>query len=79
MATPMIILYNISILFAWRVTIKRERKAKAIQDRLDREEAQAKARRMAKKAARMSEETDEEEDEEEEDVVRKVPPKGEDD
>jgi len=25
MATPMIVLYNISILFAWRVTIKRER------------------------------------------------------
>ena len=29
MATPMIVLYNISILFAWRVTIKRERKAAA--------------------------------------------------
>jgi sec-independent protein translocase protein TatC len=29
MATPMIILYNISILFAWRVTIRRERKAAA--------------------------------------------------
>jgi sec-independent protein translocase protein TatC len=25
MATPMIVLYNVSILFAWRVTIKRER------------------------------------------------------
>jgi sec-independent protein translocase protein TatC len=29
MATPMILLYNISILFAWRVTIRRERKAAA--------------------------------------------------
>jgi sec-independent protein translocase protein TatC len=29
MATPMIVLYNVSILFAWRVTIKRERKAAA--------------------------------------------------
>jgi sec-independent protein translocase protein TatC len=29
MATPMIVLYNISILFAWRVTVKRERKAAA--------------------------------------------------
>jgi sec-independent protein translocase protein TatC len=29
MATPMIVLYNISILFAWRVTIRRERKAAA--------------------------------------------------
>ncbi|HEY0193959.1 MAG TPA: twin-arginine translocase subunit TatC [Kofleriaceae bacterium] len=29
MATPMIVLYNISILFAWRVTLARERKAAA--------------------------------------------------
>ena len=29
MATPMIVLYNISILFAWRVTVRRERKAAA--------------------------------------------------
>jgi sec-independent protein translocase protein TatC len=34
MATPMIVLYNISILFAWRVTVKRERKQKELeQDR----------------------------------------------
>ena len=33
MAMPMIILYNISILFAWRVTLKRERKAKALEDK----------------------------------------------
>ncbi|HET9990725.1 MAG TPA: twin-arginine translocase subunit TatC, partial [Kofleriaceae bacterium] len=32
MAMPMIILYNISILFAWRVTLRRERKAKALED-----------------------------------------------
>ena len=32
MATPMIVLYNVSILFAWRVTLKRERKAKALAD-----------------------------------------------
>src|ERR1700755_1516056 len=31
MATPMVILYNISILFAWRVTLKRERRAAAIE------------------------------------------------
>jgi sec-independent protein translocase protein TatC len=31
MATPMIVLYNISILFAWRVTIKRERAAAALE------------------------------------------------
>ena len=31
MATPMIVLYNISILLAWRVTIKRERKQAALE------------------------------------------------
>jgi sec-independent protein translocase protein TatC len=35
MATPMIVLYNISILFAWRVTVKRERKAAAERARED--------------------------------------------
>ena len=29
MAMPMIVLYNVSILFAWRVTVKRERAAAA--------------------------------------------------
>jgi sec-independent protein translocase protein TatC len=33
MATPMIVLYNISILFAWRVTKRREAKAKAMDDK----------------------------------------------
>jgi sec-independent protein translocase protein TatC len=33
MATPMIVLYNISILFAWRVTKRREAKAKALEDK----------------------------------------------
>ncbi len=33
MATPMIVLYNISILLAWRVTVRRERKAKALEDK----------------------------------------------
>lgn len=32
MAMPMIILYNISILLAWRVTVKRERKQKALEN-----------------------------------------------
>jgi len=36
MATPMIVLYNISILFAWRVTVKREKKQKEL-ERLERE------------------------------------------
>ena len=30
MATPMIVLYNVSILLAWRVTVRRERKAAAL-------------------------------------------------
>jgi sec-independent protein translocase protein TatC len=33
MAAPMIILYNISIVLAWRVTVRRERKAKALEDK----------------------------------------------
>jgi sec-independent protein translocase protein TatC len=72
MATPMIILYNISILFAWRVTVKRERKAKAAEELLVKEEAERKARRAAKRAARMRDEADEDED------VTKVPPKDDD-
>jgi sec-independent protein translocase protein TatC len=32
MATPMIVLYNISIFFAWRVTIRREAKKKALEN-----------------------------------------------
>lgn len=35
MATPMILLYNISILLAWRVTLKRERKAAELAKTLD--------------------------------------------
>jgi len=35
MATPMIVLYNVSILFAWRVTVKRERAAKALEQQDD--------------------------------------------
>ena len=34
MATPMIVLYQISILFAWRVTVRRERKAAAEAQRI---------------------------------------------
>jgi sec-independent protein translocase protein TatC len=60
MATPMIILYNMSILLAWRVTIVRERKDAALRakERADDE------RERAKKRAR--DEDDEEEDEDEE-------------
>lgn len=32
MAGPMIVLYNLSIILAWRVTISREKKAKALED-----------------------------------------------
>ena len=37
MATPMIVLYNVSILLAWRVTMKRERKAAALDADVKRE------------------------------------------
>ena len=43
MAVPMIALYNISILFAWRVTVKRER---AQAEQLARESAPAKRKRV---------------------------------
>jgi sec-independent protein translocase protein TatC len=33
MATPMVMLYNISILLAWRVTVRRERKLKKLDDK----------------------------------------------
>lgn len=57
MAAPMIILYNVSILFAWRVTIRRERKAAIVQTRIDAEAAAEKAaaaERRAKKAAQQT-------------------------
>ncbi len=39
MATPMVLLYNASILLAWRITVKRERKAAALQAKMDAESA----------------------------------------
>jgi sec-independent protein translocase protein TatC len=66
MATPMIVLYNISILFAWRVTVRRERKAAA-------ENPPPVARRVVRG-------DDDDDDDEEEVVVRRrvrkpAPPK----
>jgi sec-independent protein translocase protein TatC len=58
MATPMIILYNMSILLAWRVTIVRERKDAALRAK----EREADERERAAK----SDEEDEEEDVDEE-------------
>jgi sec-independent protein translocase protein TatC len=71
MALPMIVLYNVSILFAWRVTLKRERKQKAVEERLAKEEEERKARRAAKRAARMR--VDEDDDAVEDEVVTKAP------
>jgi sec-independent protein translocase protein TatC len=60
MATPMIVLYNISILFAWRVTVKRERKQKEL-ERLEREaDERERAERAAKKKKVVVEEDDDE-------------------
>ena len=58
MAAPMIVLYNLSILLAWRVTAKRERAEKELRAR----EAAADAEERAKRG-----DSDDDEDEEEED------------
>jgi sec-independent protein translocase protein TatC len=58
MAAPMIVLYNVSILFAWRVTLKRERAEKELRAR----EAAADAEERAKRGG--ADEDDEEEEEE---------------
>jgi len=73
MALPMIILYNVSILFAWRVTLKRERKQKAMEERLAKEEEERKARRAAKRAARMRVDEDDADAAAEDEVVTKSP------
>lgn len=65
MATPMIALYNISILLAWRVTVKREKANKELEAREKAaDEAEREARRKAKaaKAAKEADEEDEERD-----------------
>ncbi|MBA3460015.1 MAG: twin-arginine translocase subunit TatC [Deltaproteobacteria bacterium] len=58
MAAPMIVLYNISILFAWRVTLKRERAAKELSER----ESAADAAERAKRGTAAEDEDDEEEE-----------------
>jgi sec-independent protein translocase protein TatC len=70
MAAPIIVLYNLSIIFAWRITKKREAKeailrAKELElDRLEREKR--KARAAARAAAAQAEDEDEDEDDDEE-------------
>jgi sec-independent protein translocase protein TatC len=59
MLTPMVLLYNLSIILAWRITIRREAKAAA----LVAAEAAAEARRRAARAAIVSTTEDEAEDE----------------
>jgi len=61
MATPMIVLYNVSILFAWRVTVKRERKQKALEE-LEREnDERERAERAKKKPKKVVVEEDDDE------------------
>jgi len=59
MATPMVILYNLSIILAWRVTKKREKKDAALREK---EEEQDRKERARRKAKRVVEEDEEEED-----------------
>lgn len=61
MATPMIVLYNFSILLAWRVTIKREAKDKILRDKEALEDEQERERIKAKRAR--GEKIEEDEDE----------------
>jgi sec-independent protein translocase protein TatC len=58
MAAPMIILYNISILFAWRITLKREREGKDLAAR----EAAADAAERASRGKRDDDEDEESDD-----------------
>ncbi|CAN5922678.1 hypothetical protein BH11MYX3_BH11MYX3_19300 [soil metagenome] len=58
MAGPMIILYNLSIIFAWRVTLKREREGKDLAER----EAAADAAERASRGTRDDDEDEESED-----------------
>ncbi len=58
MAAPMIILYNLSIIFAWRVTLKREREGKDLAAR----EAAADAAERSNRGARADDEDEESED-----------------
>lgn len=61
MATPMIILYNLSILLAWRVTSKRE---KADRELRAREEAEDAKERKSKRADSEDDEDEDEDDDE---------------
>ena len=68
MATPMILLYNFSILLSWRVTIRRERADKELREReriADEQEREERARRRA--AGEVVDDDDEDDDEEEDD------------
>jgi sec-independent protein translocase protein TatC len=68
MATPMIVLYNLSIILAWRVTKKREAKQAILRAAEEEADRKARERRKAKKAAQAAAEAgDEEEDEDAED------------
>jgi sec-independent protein translocase protein TatC len=62
MAVPMIALYNISILLAWRVTLKREKAAAILAAK---EKAADDAERAKRKAKRAAAEADDDDDEDE--------------
>jgi len=60
MATPMIILYNLSILLAWRVTAVRERKDAALRAKERADDERERATKRARKAAEDDEDDGEE-------------------
>jgi sec-independent protein translocase protein TatC len=68
MATPMIVLYNISILLAWRVTLKREKANKELEAReLAADEAEREERRQRKAKAAKADDGEDDDDEDDAD------------
>ena len=63
MATPMVVLYNASILLAWRITVKRERKQAAEQAAIDAESAVKPAKKISPKRRVVEVEVEDEDDE----------------
>ena len=64
MATPMVILYNLSIILAWRVTLKREAKDAVLREQEKERDRKEREKRRARKAAREAAEAAEVEEDE---------------
>ena len=67
MATPMILLYNFSIVLAWRVTVRREAREKILRDKERLADEAERAERARRRAAGETIVDDDDEDEYEDD------------